>query len=419
MNVQEVESSPGKKRGLYYGYVVVAAGFSITAAAVGAHFNFGIFLKPVLTTFDWTRAMISGAFSLSLIINGVFALVMGGLVDRFGPRVVLTICGCFLGIGYLLTSQIESIWQLYMFLGVLIGVGLSGIHVSVLPAIAKWFVARRNIMTGIVLTGGNISTLIVPLLANQLIIAYDWRISYIIMGCTVLFIIVIAAQFMKTNRNYGRELYAIDNGSINNTTNPATDGFSMKEALHTRQLWQVLGILFCLGFLSFSIVVHIVPHAIDLGISSTKAAGILAIIGGSSAIGMIVLGKISDRIGNRMVVIVSFAIVSMVLLVLLIARELSAFYIFAVIYGFTHPGIVLAQSPLLVKLFGMRSIGAIFGSTSFALTLGASLGPLMAAQIFDTTGSYQWAFIICAVVGIAGMILAIMLKPIISSQGKI
>jgi len=419
MNVQEVENTPCKNRRLYYGYFVVAAGFFIIAAAMGANSNFGIFLKPVLSTFDWTRAMTSGVFSLTLIISGVFALVMGELVDRFGTRVVLTICGCFLGAGYLLTSQIESIWQLYLFRGVLIGVGMSGIHVSVLSNITKWFVARRSTMTGIALAGVSIGTLIAPLLANQLILAYDWRISYIITGCIVLFIIVIAAQFMKTNRNYGREVYTVDNGSINNTTNPSTDGFSLKEALHTRQLWQVLGIFVCLGFFAFSITVHIVPHAIDLGISSTKAAGILAIIGGSSAIGIIVLGKISDRIGNRMVVIVSFAIVSMALLGLLIARELSAFYIFAVIYGFIHPGIVLAQSPLSAKLFGMRSIGVMLGATNFALTGGASLGPLMAGQIFDTTGSYQWAFIIFAVVGIAGMILTIMLKPIVSSQSKI
>ena len=137
---QKAPSSPELKQS-NYGYVIVAAGCFILAATVGMFFNFGIFFKPVLNTFGWTRTMTSGAFSVASLMNGVFAVIMGRVVDRIGPRIVLTICGLLLGLGYSLTSQITNIWQLYIFLGVLIGLGMSGIHVSVLPTIARWFTA--------------------------------------------------------------------------------------------------------------------------------------------------------------------------------------------------------------------------------------------------------------------------------------
>ena len=97
----------------YYGYILVAAALIIMIVMWGAFFSFGIFFKPVLTEFGWTRAMTSGAFSLATILQGLLSIGMGTLTDRLGPRLALTLSGFLLGLGYLLMSQIEEIWQLY------------------------------------------------------------------------------------------------------------------------------------------------------------------------------------------------------------------------------------------------------------------------------------------------------------------
>jgi len=109
--------------GIFYGYLVVAAAFFIMVAVWAAFYSFGVFFKPIRNEFGWTRAMTSGAFSLSAIIMGVLGIAMGGLNDKLGPRAVMSICGLLLGGGYILMSRVSTLWQLYLFYGVILGAG--------------------------------------------------------------------------------------------------------------------------------------------------------------------------------------------------------------------------------------------------------------------------------------------------------
>ena len=103
--------NPTPKPRIYYGYVVVAASFIIMILVQGLYIIFGVFINPLIEEFGWTRATISGAFSLSTILQGVLGIAMGGLMDRFGPRIVVTVCGVLLGAGYLLMSQINTVYE--------------------------------------------------------------------------------------------------------------------------------------------------------------------------------------------------------------------------------------------------------------------------------------------------------------------
>ncbi len=107
----------------------------------------------MLTELGWTRAVTSGAFSLSITLYGLLAIGMGRLTDKFGPRLVITACGLFFGLGYLLMSQITAVWHLYLFYGVIIAIGGSGLYVPLISTVARWFVRRRGVMTGIVVSG--------------------------------------------------------------------------------------------------------------------------------------------------------------------------------------------------------------------------------------------------------------------------
>jgi cyanate permease len=107
---QDRQLSTGKGR-VYYGYIILIACFCIILAAFGARAAFGVFFKPILSELGWSNALTSGAYSLSVIVEGMLAIVVGGLTDKFGPRVVLTICGLLLGLGFWLMSLINSAWQ--------------------------------------------------------------------------------------------------------------------------------------------------------------------------------------------------------------------------------------------------------------------------------------------------------------------
>jgi len=273
---QEVRQSPVNEPRFFYGYIVVVAALCIMTVVWGTYHAFGIFFKPVLTEFGWTRAMTSGAFSLSMIMHGLLGIVMGRLTDRFGPRVVIALCGLLLGLGYLLMSQISDVWQLYLFYGMIIGIGMGGAFVPLVSTVARWFVARRSMMTGIIIAGFGIGGLIIPPVAGYLISIYGWRISYIILGSLILVVVVLAAQFLKRDPTKMGQLPYGDNKRGEDELKFGTEGFSIKEAFYTRQLWIAFTMLFCFGFCAYSITVHIVPHAIDLGISATGATGILA-----------------------------------------------------------------------------------------------------------------------------------------------
>jgi len=188
-------------------------------------------------------------------------------------------------------------------------------------------------------------------------------------------------------------------------------GFSPKEAINTRQFWMFSAMYFCVGFSLSAVLVHIVPHATDLGISTVVAANILAVIGGLNLAGRIGIGSIGDRIGIKSSLIISFILMLVAFILLPVARELWLFYLFAAILGFGWGGVSPLMSPAVAELFGLKAHGSILGLISFALTTGHAAGPIVAGHIFDITDSYYWAFVGCAVLSIIGLIIVSLLKP--------
>jgi len=322
----------------------------------------------------------------------------------------MTVCGLFLGLGYLLMSQISAMWQPYLFYGVLFGIGMSS-FVPMASTVARWFVKRRGLMTGIVLSGVGVGTMIMPPVANQLISSYGWRTSYFIIGIIALVLIVAAAQFLRRDPGqvgqlaYGAYEVKVDNVDL------GTKGFSFREAVRTRQFWMVSVLFFAFLFYQHAISVHIVPHATDTGISAIGAASIMSVIGGLSIVGRIVMGSAGDRIGNKLSLVIVLVLALGALFGLIAARELRMFYLFAVLFGFGWGGLSALMSPVVAELFGLKAHGAILGMVLFISAVGGAIGPLIAGRVFDITGSYQLVFLICVVLSVMGLILAALLRP--------
>ncbi len=405
-----------RKPKFFYGYVIALAGFFTTAVAYGALYSFGVFFKPLISEFGWTRAATSGAYSLFMFLHGLSSIVAGRLNDRFGPRLVLTACGLFLGLGYLLMSQISTIWQLYLFYGVLVSIGMSG-TVPLVSIVVRWFAKRRGLMTGIVVSGIGAGTVIMPPVASRLISSYGWSASYIIIGFVALVVVVIAAQFLRRDPSQlGLVPYGADEVKAE-SSEPGGRGFFLGEAIRTRQFWILSAAYFFAIFCQQTIMVHIVPHATELGISAILAANILAIIGGLSIAGRLGMGSAGDRIGSKPALVIALVLISGALFWLLVARDVWMLYLFAAIFGFGYGAMIVSQSPIVAELFGLRAHGAILGVVVFSATTGGAIGPLVAGHIFDITGSYQPVFLIYAVVSIMSLILASLLRPTLSQGG--
>jgi MFS family permease len=395
----------------FQNYSVAIAAFVIMMLANGTFYSFGVFFKPILNEFGWTRVLVSSASSFSWMISGLFGFLTGTLTDKIGPRLVMSICAVMSGTGYLLMSQADQVWQLYLFYGVLVGGG-SAIFPPLVTTVARLYVQKRTTITGIVTVGIGLGSFVIPPLANELISVFDWRTSFIILGIINLIVLIAAAQFLESNKKHSRELYLIQSNTNTKSLPLAISSYSFKEALITRQFWIIFTMFFCMGYCVLTATVHIVPHATDINIMPSVAAGILSAIGGSSIIGRVVLGGVGDRIGNRNAFIIGFILLAIPMVCLIFSLEIWMLYMLAIIFGIGYGGCVASESSLVAAIFGLKHMGIIFGLLSTAFAIGAAVGPSIAGYIFDITKSYQEAFIITAFVGIIGLLLTIILSPI-------
>jgi len=395
-----------------YRYVIAASCFSIQAIGIGTYFCYGVFFNHLASEFGWSRAAISGASSLAFFLMGLFGILVGRISDRIGPRNVMAVTGFLFGLGHVLMSRLGAIWQLYVFYGFIIGMGLSSVDVIALSTIARWFVRQRGVMTGIVKIGTGAGQFIFPLAASLLITRYGWRTSYIIIGTAVLILLVFIAPLLRGDPSRIAALRDYDKEQSGHTPNLSGEGLSLGETIRTRQFWMIcsvnLSVLFCL----MTIMVHIVPHAQDIRVSATRAATVLATIGGVSMVGRFITGIAIDRIGSKRAMIVCSMLLIAGLLWLQTAKELWMLYVFAVIYGTGHGGFFTTISPIVAEFFGIRAHGVLFGIIAFCGTVGGALGPILAGYVFDVTAHYGQAFWLCILMSSLGLALLLLLKPV-------
>ncbi|MFH2092351.1 MAG: MFS transporter [Pseudomonadota bacterium] len=405
---------------------IVAFCFSIQAIGIGSYISFGVFFNPLMAEFGWSRAVISGSSSMAFFISGLFAIYIGRLNDRVGPKMILTITAVFLGAGLMMMSGVHAIWQLYLMFGLVFGIGLSSIDVIALTTIARWFPEKRGAMTGIVKVGTGAGQLLFPFLASVLIAWFGWRNAYLVLGIVCLILLSMIARGMK--RDPGElcqdEKISAEGKARQSETLAASvcskkpEVFSKKmdltfsQAFGTTQLWLLCAINFTIVSCMMSILVHIVPHSRDAGVSVYKAASVLSAIGGVSMAGRFVIGMIIDRIGSKRSMLLSLFILVMGLSWLQTADTLWKLYVFAGIYGLAHGGFFTVISPIVAELFGIRSHGSIFGLVVCFGTTGGAAGPFMTGYLFDLSGSYYLAFSLMLMLGILGIGMLSFLKPV-------
>lgn len=394
---------------LFYRHVITASCFGIQAIGIGAHISFGVFFNPLIAEFGWSRATLSGASSMAFFLMGLLSIFVGRLNDRIGPRIIMTITGVFFGLGLLLMSRLGFVWQLYLFYGVVVGIGLSSIDVITLSTIARWFDEKRGMMTGIVKVGSGVGYLACPIVVSLLISSYGWRTTYFIIGSAVLIILVSIAQLLKRDPSRLGPVEDWQTRKVVCKPNSANEGFALSEALCTRYFWTICTANLVFVFCAMIVIVHIVPYAQDIKISAVNAAGILSVIGGASIVSRLVTGIAIDRIGSKKVMIFCFFLLITALLWLSMARSLWVLYFFAVIYGLAHGGIFTVVSPMVAEFFGISSHGIILGVVVFAGNLGGSVSPILAGHIFDATGGYGPIYGICLLMSALGLVLLISL----------
>jgi MFS family permease len=376
----------------------------------GLYYIYGVFFTPLSQEFHWTRATTSGAFSLSVLVSGVVGVLAGRLSDRFGPKMILISFAVCLALGYALMSRIQTTWHFYLVYGLLVGFGVGGFWAPPISTVARWFVGRRGVMTGIVSGGISVGTLVLPPVVTRLIDSYGWRWTYVILGGIVCIVIIIAAQFLRRSPQDSGLRPPGENDKSSDTAFPRAS-FSLKEAMRTPQFWMVSGIYLCFGMTQLTVMVHIVPDVIGMNIAPITAAVVLSLIGGVSLVGRIIIGAIADRIRVKNATVFCLSLIIAALIWLQFSQHFWQFCLFAVTFGFGYGGISCLQTLIGVELFGLSALGVITALFSFSFNIGGAVGPVLAGYIFDVSSSYRWAFSICLIVILVALSIALNLKP--------
>jgi MFS family permease len=392
------------------GYVLVGASFLTQAVYVGVLFTFGMLFLEFERTFGWSRATISGAFSVFLLATGSIGIAMGRLNDLFGPRRIMIAGAVIHGAGYALMSIIQAPWQLYFFYGVMAAIGFSTHDIITLSTVARWFSARRSLVSGIVKSGAGAGQFVIPLLLTLLLASWDWRTACLIFGAASTVLLTFLAQFLSRDPPA-----AAGTGSAGSpkTAEPlATEpGLTLSEAVRTRNFWILCVGQFLVFFCLMVVMIHIAPHARDLGFSAELAAQVLATVGAASIAGRLVMGAVADRLGGKGALIVAYGVLSASLFWLLFIREPWVLFLFAPVYGFSHGAFFTLISPTVAELFGTRAHGVIFAIVLFHGTIGGAVSPLIAGRVFDAIATYQPVFQALAGLAIAGLVLVNFLQP--------
>jgi MFS family permease len=397
--------------GSNYGYFIVGASCVVQAAFLGGVFTFGVMFPELERDFGWSRAQISGASSLAFLLMGVLAVGMGRINDHFGPRLLLTVGGISFGLGYVLMGHITSLWQLYVFYGLMVGIGLSTHDVGTLSTVARWFPNERGVMSGIVKAGAGVGQLLVPLAASALVIGYGWRTACMIVGVGGLLLVVGAAQIMRRDPNPVANRANGPGQAEAAASSTIEAGVDVAVAVRTRQFWILCLAKFADLFCLLTVLVHIVPHCIDQGLEPNTAAKVLATIGGVSIVGRLALGKAYDSFGAKRLLAICFAILFGSLAILRFAETTELIFLFGALYGIAHGGFFTVVSPSVAEYFGTKNHGVIFGLIFCSGTLGGTIGPVVAGYLFDQTDSYNLPFTLLLGVSLFGLLLATQLRP--------
>src|SRR5215470_8227980 len=223
---------------LHPAWVVLGAVVVIMLLASGLRAVFGVFIKPMEATFGWDRASLSGAAALSLFLLGAVGPFVGWLADRWGPRrVILVSCG-LLGAGTLLSSQVTSLWQVYLTAGVLMSVGGGGVQMSTAASVvARWFEARRGLVLGVL--GGAMSAgqLVIVPLAVWFTKTYGWRLSYVYLGVLLLVIAFPLALWLLKDDPARKGLLAY--GAVKGRSQSGATGASSPRHVSVSEAMQV------------------------------------------------------------------------------------------------------------------------------------------------------------------------------------
>ncbi len=367
----------------------LAVTFTLNLFGRGLADTYTVFLLPLEREFGWSRAQLTSVYAVYLLVNGATAPLVGLMFDRVGPRWVYGVGMACLGAAFFLAQGLASLWQFYLFVGVLVGLGVS--FNGMVPGsalLARWYRARLSAAIGVAFSGIGVGAVVFIPLAQYLVSHYDWRFAYRALGFAMLALVPVVLLAVPWRR------YAAGHPEYRAVAkhHAAGEGWTLRAAMGTRIYWGLAQVFFCTAAGMFSVIVQLVAFLIDAGFSPLAAASAFGFIGMLSALSVMGSGFIADRFGYRQTVTASFVGTSAGMLLLLAISEWpswSLLALFVPVFGLCMGTRGPIVSSVCARHFAGPRVATIYGTIYASNALGAAFGSLMGGWLHDQSGGYQ------------------------------
>lgn len=414
MRASETPVSPASRPRIFYGWFVVAATFAITFVGFGGAYSFSAFLLSLQHDFGASRGSVSLVFSIAGFFYFGLGVITGPLADRWGARRFAVAGMVLTGIGFGIASVAHRLIEVYAAYGLGVGLGIGCSYVPAVGATTRWFVRRRGFATGLAVSGIGVGTLVAPPLASLLIDALGWRETYLVFGIAAVVLGGGMALLIEDDPR-DRGLYADDDPQSAGSGVGAAAGIPLGKAITSPRFIGLYGACFICSFGLFVPFVHLVPYALDRGITQAMAAFLVAAIGVGSTAGRFLLGGLADRLGRPLSFLMMFVGMGLSFIIWLFADSLFPLVIFALVYGVFYGGFVALAPAILADYFGGRHAASLIGILYTSVAVGTLLGPSAAGFAFDVRHSYTLPILLSAAAyALATGILAVTAKAPVS-----
>lgn len=402
------------KRKLHYAWIIVFVTFLTLLAVQGVRLSFGAFIQPWEEEFSLDRGTISLISMLSFIVYGASQPLIGRLVDKFGPRIILSFSTLLVGLSIFFTYLVTTPWQLFILYGIIASLGVGGAsNVASTVIVTNWFNEKRGLAFGIMEAGFGAGQMLLVPGSLMLIHWFNWKVTVIVLGIFLILIVFPIVLLFLRNDPAEKNLLPIG-GANAEVTKDEPSGKAKKVPYRAvflnKKFWFLILPFFICGFTTTGLMdTHLIPFSHDHGFSTEVTSAAVSLLAGFNIIGILISGVVADRWSSRKILCFLYAVRALSLVILLTSHQPLLLLVFAVLFGLVDFATVAPTQMLATQYFRQYSVGFILGWLFLSHQIGSALGAYLPGVWYSQTGSYNPSFYLSIVILAGASILNILL----------
>ncbi len=403
---------------IYYGWFIVAITFFVIMMTMGARNGIGVFVLPMSEEFGWSRSLISFAGALGILVNGASQPVLGSAYDKVGGRKLILLGVLAIGLMVMLLSITFNFAYFLFIFGVLMAIAMSAGSITTgAVLVSKWFQRKRSTAISITSAGASVGGLVLVPFTTYLIILIDWRLTWLVLGSMILLLVLPLAFFMLKNEPAEMGLLPDGDeaasgggsGSVIRASGPL-EVEEWRHAFSSLPMWQLCATYFVCGFTTLIMAFHFVPSAVEKEFSIGTAASAFGLLSAMNTIGVLVVGPLADRWGNKNLLGFVYAFRGFGYACLVFLPGQWGLWIFAIVGGSSWIATVPLTTALTADIYGLKRVGTLMGMVFLSHQIGGSIGIQFGGIMRDLTGSYDIPFVISGLLLLIASITSLLIQ---------